>query len=47
MQVREIMSRNVRTISSGANLVDAAVEMSKSNIGFLAVSEGDCGWCLD
>ena len=37
MQLKDIMSRAVRTIASNASLVDAAIEMSKSDIGFLAV----------
>lgn len=37
MQLKEIMSQNVRMIASTASVAEAAAEMSKADIGFLAV----------
>lgn len=37
MQLKDIMSPAVRMIAADASLVDAAIEMSKADIGFLAI----------
>lgn len=41
MKVKEVMNRDVATISSDANLVQAATLMRTRNIGFLPVVEDD------
>jgi CBS domain-containing protein len=40
MKVSEVMNRDIATISSDANLVEAATAMRARNIGFLPVMEG-------
>lgn len=40
IHVRDIMTRNVRTIGSGSTILEAAKSMSKWSIGALVVTEG-------
>ena len=41
MQIREVMTQNVHTISPDSTLRDAAMEMSKIDAGILPVSDGN------
>ena len=49
MQLREIMTRTVETVSKATPVQEAAKRMASMNIGFLVVVEGDepCGVVTD
>ena len=41
MRVREIMSRNVECVESGASIKEAAEKMRSLDVGFLPICEDD------
>jgi CBS domain-containing protein len=41
MDLREIMTRNVEVVSSGASLRDAAIKMRDLDVGLIPVCDGD------
>ena len=41
MKLRDIMTRNVETVSANSDLVEAANIMARHDIGFLPVEDGD------
>ncbi len=41
MKIREIMTRNVRTVSPDDNLVDVAAQMLRVDTGFIPVCDND------